>query len=86
MKYRTPCRWWTCVGFDGEGCEALLTDQQVREMLQVGETDQHLKAPGYWQGGPAHFTYTVRVQFDLVEVPTRTEITMELVPNLKELI
>lgn len=42
MRRRDDCMWWVCVGFDGEGCDARVTDEDIGRGTVIPNTEVRL--------------------------------------------
>lgn len=40
MQYRPMCAWWTCAGWDGEGCPTTVWRETIVTGAQSGPSDR----------------------------------------------
>jgi len=48
MKHRFAPYWWECVGFDGEGCDSLFTDEAAYDVMHGGPIRDTRCLPTQW--------------------------------------
>jgi hypothetical protein len=51
MQYRFACDWWTCAGWDGEGCPVMVRAETIEAGASAGQSDRRpgeLESRGRW--------------------------------------
>jgi hypothetical protein len=65
MHYRNPMMWYDCIGFDGEGCPAKLTDEEVDLILNEQPILRACQGELSWRAGVVKFEGTERVSIEV---------------------